>query len=109
MSNHLNEHKIIMRINKTDSLLMNTLGIIARPNVGVLKTVAILISPNTFVFSFDYSLSRSRRISNDFVTLNFIYHVRYPACLLLLFVYMLMGQMAFCMNKVSYHQPYLGA
>ena len=83
MSNHLNEHKIIMRINKTVCFITHTLGITARPNVGVLKTVAILISPNTFVVSFDYSLSRSRRISNDFVTLNFIYHVRYPACLLL--------------------------
>ena len=51
-----------------------------------MKTVAILISPNTFVFSFGYSLSRSRRISNDFVTLNFIYHVRYPACLLCIVV-----------------------
>ena len=82
MSNHLNEHKIIMRINKTVCFITRTLGITARPNVGVLKSVAILISPNTFVFSFDYSLSRSRRISNDFVTLNFIYHVRYPAYLL---------------------------
>ena len=82
MSNHLNEHKIIMRINKTVCFITHTLGITDRPNVGVLKTVAILISPNTFVFSFDNSLSRSRRISNDFVTLNFIYHIRYPACLL---------------------------
>ena len=67
-----------------------------------MKTVAIPISPNTFVFSFDYSLSRSRRISNDFVTLNFIYHVRYLyVYYVLLFVYILMGQMAFCMNTVS--------
>ena len=86
MSNNLNEHKIIMRINKTVCFITHTLGIIARPNVGVLKTVAILISPNTYVFSFGYSLSRSRRISDDFVTLNFIYHVRYPAFLLCIVV-----------------------
>ena len=77
-----------MRINKTVCFITHTLGIIARPNVGVLKTVAILISPNTLVFSFDYSLSRSRRILNDFVTLNFIYHVRYPVCLLSIVVCM---------------------
>ena len=81
MPNHLNKHKIIMRINKTVCFITNAFSIIALPNVGVLKTMAILISSNTFVFSFDYSLSRSRRISNDFVTFNFIYHVRYPACL----------------------------
>ena len=88
MPNHLNEHKIIMRINKTHSVcfITHTLGIIARPNVGVLKTVAILISLNTFVFSFDNSLFRSRRMSNDFVTFHFIYHVRYPACLLCIVV-----------------------
>ena len=31
----------------------------------------IIMSLNTFVFSFDYSLTRSRRISNNLVTLNF--------------------------------------
>ena len=92
-----------MRINKTACFITHTLGYRARLNVGVLKAVAILICPNTFVVSFDYSLSRSRRISNDFVTLNFIYHVRYPACLLcsVVNVYMLMGQLSFCISKVS--------
>ena len=74
--------KIILRIDKTACFITPTLGLIARPNVVVLKAVAIFIYPNRSVFSFDYSLSRSRRISNDFVTLNFIYHVRYPACFL---------------------------
>ena len=42
-----------------------------------------------------------KRIHNEvFTCIMFaILHV----CYLLLFVYMLMGQMAYCMNKVSYH------
>ena len=43
------EPPIIMRINKTICFITHTLGLIARPNVGVLEAVAIVISTNKFV------------------------------------------------------------
>ena len=43
------EPPITMRINKTVCFITHTLGLIARPKMGVLDAVAIVISPNTFV------------------------------------------------------------